>query len=234
MTKTKMLQNGFVHPGSPHILISFSHEYDGDWQSVALLSCTDSVDELRLCLLQELDDDILRLIHRELDFYLFRKGESDPVAYLQYHANTLANIYSNFQFSYNEGISIDGLGYYSRIQGMIKNKDLEYTKNCLCDAYLHTIMLNLQDMATFTDESSFKNYFNLENLPILHKSIFKKLPKQDGFLFTSMPYIKEFAKQWGMLGIDEMCYFLSYLYVCGFMTGPKVVKAMRLHHLLTR
>lgn len=234
MTKTKSIPEAFVHPAHQHFLISFSQEYDSDWQPVSLLSYTSSVDELRLCLLHDqLEEDILSQLNTELDFYLFSKGESDPVGYLHYHVSTQANnIYSKIHFSFLDNITVSTLGYYARIQSMLKRKDLEYTQNSLNNAYLQTIMLNLQDMAALSEKNEFQNVFCRENLPMLYKSIFNKLPKNDEFAFTTIPDENSFAEQWGLLSLKDVCCFLAYLYVCGFMNGVNVVKALRLYHLL--
>ncbi len=36
----------------------------------------------------------IKAVEEELDYYLVKKGESDPWAYLQYHSTTASNLYS--------------------------------------------------------------------------------------------------------------------------------------------
>lgn len=103
--KTMTLKKGKVDESLPHFIIFYSEEYGcDDWQKIATLSLADTVNNMRLEVLDGVGRDILKKLRKELNFYLFELQNSCPVSYLCYHAkSTMSNIYSHIHFSLVSG-----------------------------------------------------------------------------------------------------------------------------------
>jgi len=46
------------------------------------------------------EDEMIKAVKKELDFFLIEKGEENPWAYVEYHCGTVANLYSNVHWSF--------------------------------------------------------------------------------------------------------------------------------------
>src|SRR5262245_7151271 len=94
-----------VSRGEPHFVLSHRHDdyaspvalvgpaIDGKF-AVELLIRGDSADEL--------EQDVVRDVLKEIDFYLNEVGGPDPWVYARYHCGTAANAYSRVRWGYFE------------------------------------------------------------------------------------------------------------------------------------
>lgn len=107
-------QYGSVSVTEPHFIIAWSDQIGADdWKDFALLSMAFTPSEMKLELLySSVDEEILDKLHQEIDFYLYELKNNDPVGYLEYHCQTLSNVYSQIHFSLVDRITLKIFKYY--------------------------------------------------------------------------------------------------------------------------
>lgn len=107
-------QYGSVSVTEPHFIIAWSDQIGADdWKDFALLSMAFTPSEMKLELLySSVDEEILDKLHREIDFYLYELENNDPISYLEYHCQTLSNVYSHIHFSLIDRIDQASFQYY--------------------------------------------------------------------------------------------------------------------------
>jgi hypothetical protein len=91
---------GTVNPDDDHMKLTYEENPD----PIALIApgegSTFIVQFLETDSKQENWKEMIRYVHRELDFFLVELREENPWAYAIYHCNTAANVYSKVHWGY--------------------------------------------------------------------------------------------------------------------------------------
>jgi hypothetical protein len=99
-------KEGKVNTTEDHIQISYGNPEDSDWKrwpKIALLSPPKEKQftvQFLPAAKGRREQDMIRKVRRELDFYLVEKKEENPWGYARYHCGTAANIYSKVHWSF--------------------------------------------------------------------------------------------------------------------------------------
>lgn len=212
VAKIKTIEQGDVNITEPHFLISYTHELGPDnRQPIAVLSITDNIQNMRLStLIYGLDAQTTNALHNELNFYLYSKGERDPISYLVYHCSTMANAYSNIGFTYVPEINKNNFLYYiktqSKLLGIFLNSFIADIQQC----YLQHEVKLIFDKALYKTNPDAVEDYN-KNLNYFYRLIFIVLPKQEGFIINDKFTLVEFAQYISTLSIKEFSFILNYL-----------------------
>jgi GNAT superfamily N-acetyltransferase len=97
---------GKVNTTEEHIKIYYGNAPHLDWTHLPIIALLSPPIEKKFIVEFLLDaktpeeQDMIREVHRELDFYLVEKGEENPWAYARYHCGTVANIHSRVHWDF--------------------------------------------------------------------------------------------------------------------------------------
>ena len=232
MTKT-MVVPGEIKLAAPHFVIFYSSEYGTEnWREIAVLSVASTVDQMRLQQLHYgIDEEILRLMNKELNFYLFELDNPDPISYLCYHCSTMSNIYSNIHFAYVESITSKNLLYYittkSKQLGIYQNGptgDYKYIYLRIVTQILHEKALHKQEYPLSPTE-----YNNA--LELLHRLLYTTVPKHAGFEIHESCNFIQLSKMISSLFLDDLCVILNYLKHFSLLKNRDIVKLMKFYYM---
>ena len=97
---------GTVKTDEEHVQICYGGMPDSDWErlpKIVLLSPPqEKIFTVQFLLIPtgKKENDMIREVRRELDFFLLEKKEENPWAYARYHCGTAANFYSKVHWSF--------------------------------------------------------------------------------------------------------------------------------------
>lgn len=97
---------GKVNSAEEHIQICYGNPQDSDWARFPKIALLSPPEEKKFTVQFLLDakgrkeQDMIREVRQELDFYLVEKKEENPWAYARYHCGTAANIYSRVHWDF--------------------------------------------------------------------------------------------------------------------------------------
>ena len=213
--KQKQITFGKVNiSNQPHFLIFYSEDMGcKDWFPVAVLSmANNTVDEMRLALL--VHDikylNVVDMVKRELNFYLFKLNNPDPVDYLRYHCQTMSNIYSNIHFNLIEKISKDNIFYYveteSKLLGLHNTAPVSTLQERHVDIIVDNLFNEALGLANQLDGATYN-----ENLIMLHDLCFNGIPTVNNFEIVEPLTLIEFSQKLAALDIRDFCNVVNYL-----------------------
>ena len=231
MTKIKTIEQGDVNIAEPHFLISYSDNYGVDnWRSIAVLSLSlQNVNDMRLALLlYGIDDTIIEMMHRELNFYLFQLKNSSVLEYLIFHCSSMSNIYSNIHFTYVQEINKNNFLYYiktqSKLLGIFFNSFIADIQQC----YLQHEVKLIFDKALYKTNPDAVEDYN-KNLNYFYRLIFIVLPKQKGFIINDKFNLVELSQYISTISIKEFSYILNYLRHAG-LKNSGIMRLLKFYH----
>jgi len=213
MTIARSIKHGKVNiSNQPHFLIFYSEDMGcKDWFPVAVLSMANTV-EMRLALL--VHDikylNVVDMVKRELNFYLYELNKPDPVDYLCYHCSTMANIYSHVHFQFIPRIDKNNIFYFIEKSSMLLGLHNTAPVSTLQEKYVDAIVDNL-----FNDAIGLANQLDgavyNENLIMLHDLCFNGIPTVNNFEIVEPLTLVELSQKLATLDIRCFCNVINYL-----------------------
>jgi len=211
----RSIKHGKVNiSNQPHFLIFYSEDMGcKDWFPVAVLSmANNTVDEMRLALL--VHDikylNVVDMVKRELNFYLFKLNNPDPVDYLRYHCQTMSNIYSNIHFNLIEKISKDNIFYYVETESKLLGLHNTVPVSTLQEKHVDIIVNNLF-VEALGPYNQFDGVAYNENLIMLHDLCFNGIPTVNNFAIDDPLTLVELSQKLATLDIRCFCNVINYL-----------------------
>lgn len=230
----KKIKFGEVDLTKPHFCISWKNNLiSDDYKVVAVLSIAKTVDEMRLCLLEH-DIEFLeavKSIQSEVNYYLYRLNNPDPISYLIYHSkNAMANIYSNIMFSYIENIDKNCILYYLLAKSKIICIYNNNNTSSILEKYMNYTVDRLFNNKLYENDNLIYN----DNFIEFYNIICNTLPSIDGFELKHTFSFIEFSKWIANLTEIQLANTLNYLNKIRIIKQNDIIRFITLHNRITK
>lgn len=230
----KKIQFGDVDLTKPHFCISWKNNLiSDDYKVIMVLSVAETVDEMRLCLLEHdiSFEDAINSILYQVNYYLYELKNYDPILYLIYHSKqSMANIYSNVMFSYIENIDKNCMLYYiiakSKIICIYNNRCVSKILSMYMDRAANDLFkrkINEEDNSVYNND--FIEFYNI---------ICNYLPKADEFELKQKFSFIEFSKWIKKLTAFQFSNIINYLNKIRIIKIKDNIRFVNLHYRITK
>lgn len=224
---------GKVSLTSPHFLLSWRNNLSStEYHHIFLLSAESKDANLRKELLvHDLKfEEAIKAVDDEIKYYIFELNHRNPVSYLIYHCQTMANVYSNVQFLYVNEINNDNLLYYIKT----KSKQMGIFYNSyISDYQKHYANIEVEMIRSYACHDKYfydKNHFN--NILInLYDLILNQIATKDNFQFSNSLNIIAFAKWLSGISVYNFCIIMNYLKKIKLIKPADVENYLKFYYL---
>jgi len=236
MNKLKKNKFGDVDLTKPHFGIYYGNNSSNDiYELIMVLSVAQTVDEMRLCLLVHdiTYEQVIKEVQNEISYYLFGLKNPDPIGYLIYHCQTLANAYSNVRFSFVQKIHKNNILYYFNARPKQLNIYNDSFTTAFQRRYFELSVDQIYELAIGRDIQGRAANYN-KDLYDIYEIIFFKLIQIDNLEIIETPTIVEFSKWLSKLKVLDFCNILNYLNKVKLVNFADVERLLKLYHLNAR
>lgn len=226
----KKVKFGEVDLTKPHFCISWRNNLiSDDYKVIMVLSIAETVDEMRLCLLEHdiSFEEAIMSIQNEVNYYLYELKNHDPAGYLIYHSKqAMANIYSTVRFTYVNEIVKENILYYivTRCRQICIFDDSQ-TNDILREILDYQILKLFNYNIDLNNPSKFNHNFN-ELLEIINN----KLPINDNFDLNFNFTVFEFSRWLAKLDCYQFANTLNYLKKIKLIKPGDILKYIEVYH----
>ena len=206
----KKIKFGEVDLTKPHFCISWKNNLiSDDYKVIMVLSVAETVDEMRLCLLEHdiSFEDAINSILYQVNYYLYELKNYDPILYLIYHSKqSFANVYSNVRFIYIDEIVKENILYYI----ITRSKHLcIYNDSSTTEIIKNLVDYQILKLFNYNIDLNYPSKFN-ENFNELLEIINNILPNLDNFDLNYNFTVFEFTRWLASLDSYQFANMLNY------------------------
>lgn len=206
---TNKLRYGNVDPNKEFFSISWrENSQTEDYHQIMIVSADSEVSQIKMELLvHDLKyEKAIKEVVNELNYYLFELNHSDPIGYLIYHCQTMANVYFTVRFTYVNNISKNNILFYI----ITRSKQLcIYNDSFATDIINKLVDYQILKLFNYNIDLNYPSKFN-HNFNELLEIINNRLPSHDNFDLNYNFTIFEFSRWLSTLDCYQFANILNY------------------------